>query len=263
LLITPLLACNLLPNITGDVRSSATSSSTNSSDGTTPTLNVWTRATSRIELRHERWKGPSNNEDIVTIMRLDPKHIRLSVGYQPDYAPSLKEWMKQTDALAVINGGYFDQQNKPVGLLVADGEKYGPSYEGFGGMLSVDSQGNVRLRSLRQQPYDPASEQLQQATQSSPMLVLDGKRTEFQANSVSDRRTVVAMDKQGRLLFIVSPARAFTLDELADLLAASPLDIASALNLDGGASTGLYLNAGSQKVSIEAVTTLPIVLIIK
>jgi hypothetical protein len=71
------------------------------------------------------------------------------------------------------------------------------------------------------------------------------------------------MDKQGRLLFIVSPARAFTLDELADLLAASPLDIASALNLDGGASTGLYLNAGSQKVSIEAVTTLPIVLIIK
>ena len=41
----------------------------------------------------------------------------------------------------------------------------------FGGLLAIDAQGNVILRSLNQQPYDPTTEQFQQATESSPMLV--------------------------------------------------------------------------------------------
>ncbi len=71
------------------------------------------------------------------------------------------------------------------------------------------------------------------------------------------------MDKQGRLLLIVSPSLAFSLDQLADLLASSDLPLETAMNLDGGASTGLYVNGGNQKVTIDALTLLPIAIIIK
>lgn len=171
--------------------------------------------------------------------------------------------MQQEHATAIINGGYFDNQNNATALVVFNGQSFGSSYNGFGGMLSVNSSDHIALRSLSQQPYDPSNEQLRQATQSSPMLISGGKATQFNANAAGSRRSVVAMDKQGRLLFIASPGTAFSLGELEDLLASSDLSIDRALNLDGGASTGLYVNAGKQQVAIDSFTNLPIVIIVK
>ncbi len=256
LFLLSLTGCDALPAILNTGTSTPTSSSQSS-------LNVWTKAATGIEIRTEDWKSEGNNEDRITILRLDPHHIHLSIGYQPQLPLSLNEWMKQTHALAVINGGYFNDKNQPTGLLVANGQAHGASYQGFGGMLSVNAQGRLELRALYNQPYDPDNEQIQQATQSSPMLVLNGQRASFNANAASERRTVVAQDKQGRLLLIVSPKEAFSLDELADLLVSSDLSIQTALNLDGGASTGMYVRAGNQNVTVDSVTTLPIVIIIK
>lgn len=263
LMIVSLLACGTIPSISSNSTPVASSTPNTATSQGTPTLNQWQTAAPGIELRYEDWKSPGDNEDTVTIVRLDLRRVHLSVGYQPDDPMSLGDWMKQSHAQVVINGGYFDTQNRPEGLLVSNGHATGSSYSGFGGMLAVDAAGHVTLRSLRQQPYDPGSDQLQQATQSSPMLMLDGKRTQFNANAASDRRSVVAMDKQGHLLLIVSPGEAFSLDELADLLASSDLGIETALNLDGGASTGLYVNAGEQKIRVESITLLPIVIIAK
>ena len=260
LLLSTLLACST-PTIT--IGGSTTPVTSPTSPNGTPALNQWVTAKPGVEIRYEDWKSPGNNEDTVTIVRFDLNKVHLKVGYQPTKPLAMDAWMGQEQALAIMNGGYFDQSDQTTALVVSNGQAYGTSYTGFGGMLSADAQGNIRLRSLSQQPYDPNNEQLQQATQSSPMLIMNGKRTQFQADAASQRRSVVAVDTQGRLLLIASPGSAFSLDELADLLASSDLSIKTALNLDGGASTGLYVNAGSQHVTIDSVTTLPIVIIVK
>ena len=262
IIIFPLLACSVSLSPTAN---STPGPSTNSASGTpTPTLNVWSKGASGVEVRYEDWKSPSGAEDIVTIVRFDPHQINLSIAYQPTQPQLLSAWMQQEKALAILNGGYFDQNDNATALVVSNGQVFGTSYNGFGGMLSVDTQGNISLRSLHQQPYNPGSEQLQQATQSSPMLILPGgQRADFDADASSSRRSVVAMDKQGRLLYIVSPNPQFSLDELADLLVNSDLSINLAMNLDGGASTGLYINSGSQHISIDSMTKLPIVIIVK
>jgi uncharacterized protein YigE (DUF2233 family) len=224
-------------------------------------LDTWVTTAPGIELRRETWTSAGNNQDTVVISRFDTKKVHLSIGYNADKPQSLGQWASQTQAKAIINGGYFDQNNHPTALLISDSAIYGASYQGFGGMLYVDKQGKIGLRSLRTTPYR-TNEQLQQATQSSPMLMMDGKRTEFSANAASQRRSIVAIDKQGRLLFIASPSQAFSLDEMADLLAASNLGLQNALNLDGGASTGLFVD-GETDVMVGAYTTLPIVIIVK
>ena len=255
LLVGSLLACSVLPTVTSNGTPGATQVPS------TPSLQVWYPAAAGIDVRYENWKASSGHGDTVTIVRLDLKRVHLSVGYQPDKPLSMTSWMKQTGALAMINGGYFDARNRPEGLLVSNGEASGNSYDGFGGMLSVDAQGNVELRSLRNQPYT-GDEQLQQATQSSPMLMLNGQRTQFTANDEIQRRSVVATDKQGHLLLIASPEQVFTLDDLANLLADSDLSIQNALNLDGGSSTGLYVS-GKQPVSIDPLLLIPIVISVK
>jgi uncharacterized protein YigE (DUF2233 family) len=254
LLLFPLLGCDLSVTVNGTPGTSPANSSQ---------LNVWNKVAPGVEVRYEDWKNPGGDHDSVTIMRFDLNKLKLSVGYQPTQPLFMHEWMQQQRAIAIINGGYFDQQDNATALVVSNGKVFGESYAGFGGMLSVDTHGKVSLRSLSQQPFDPSNEQLQQATQSLPMLVLGGKRTQFSADASQPRRSVVAMDKQGRLLFIVSPNQVFSLDQLADQLVSSDLSIDAALNLDGGASTGLYANAGSSHVAIDSLVKLPIVIIIK
>jgi uncharacterized protein YigE (DUF2233 family) len=261
ILVNVLLACNVLP--AAQVVRPMPSMPVGYAGSAPPQLNTWSQWTPGVEVRYERWQSAGDHEDTVTIARFDLHDVHVSVGYQPDQPLSLRSWMQQTNALAVINGGFFGVNEQAVALLVSNGQSYGTSYSGFGGMLSVNSQGYVSLRSLRDQPYHPDDEQLEQATQASPMLMIAGQRTQFQADTSVRRWSVVAMDKQGRLLLIVSPSMAFSLDEMATLLASSDLSLQTAMNLDGGSSTGLYMNAGSHKIAIDALALLPIVIIIK
>src|SRR5688500_4273948 len=101
-------------------------------------------------------------------------------------------------------------------------------------MVVVNSHGEFELRSLRQKPSDPA-EPLQQAMQSSPMLIQPGGTiSELDTDEDRSRRTVIARDTSGRILLIACDWAAFTLKELATLLKESDLDLDAALNLDGG-----------------------------
>jgi uncharacterized protein YigE (DUF2233 family) len=264
LMVCALASCDIPTTTVGSTPTVSSTSGASSAQGQNQAqLNSWLPGGRGVEVRYEDWKSPAGNEDIVTIVRFDLRYVKLSVGYRPNSPLLLSQWMQKERAAAIINGGYFDNQNHATALVVSNGRKYGTYYAGFGGMLSVDGQGSVSLRSLHEQPYDPDNEQITQATQSSPMLVSNGKATQFNADPASSRRSVVAMDKAGRLLLIVSSGEAFSLGELEDLLASSDLSIKSALNLDGGASSGLYVNSGPQNVQVDSITRLPLVIIVK
>jgi hypothetical protein len=253
-LILLLTACDALPTV----------SIGPTSQTPTPTINTWNKAAPGVEVRSETWKSPSNSlvSDTVSIARFDLHAVKLSVAYQPNQPLSMQDWMHKENPTALINGGYFDSQDNATALVISNGQAFGTSYPDFGGMLDVDAQGNVQLRSLSEQPYDP-SEGLTQATQCSPMLLINGQRTQFKSDAKTSPRSVAAIDKQGRLLFIVSPGIAFTLDDMATLLAKSDLGLVNALNLDGGSSTGLYVNAGSQSVELDSYVNLPLVIVVK
>ena len=259
LLVCSLLACDVLPSVSLN----GTPVTPLQQAGGSSTLNVWTKTQSGVEIRREQWKGASGNSDTVTITRFDPQKVHISIGYQPSNPLTLKAWMKQTKAITVINGSFFNEQNRATALLVANGQAYGTSYEDCCGMFSVDAQGHVAVQALAKQPYDPNSQQLEQALQCRPMLIENTKRTQFEETANSSPRSIVALDTQGRLIFIVSPSAAFSLDEMADLLQQSDLQLKTALNLDGGSSTGLYFNSGGQQVSLDSISPLPIVIIIK
>ncbi len=265
LLMSIVTACNLFPN--QSTSSTSTTTSTGTSNNTQgpqgQPLNQWIQAVPGVEIRYEHWVSPGNNEDTVAITRFDTKRLHFSVAYQPDNPLTVDAWMKQTGAVAVVNGGYFSSQNQAEALTISDGNVSGQSYVGQGGLFGVDANGNIVLRWLANQAYNPNVDQLQQATESRPMLMINGQRTTFEESSASNRRTVIARDKAGHVLFIVSPQRSFSVDELADQLVASDLSLQDALNLDGGSSTGMYVTAGNQKVTIDSYVKLPIVIVVK
>lgn len=201
--------------------------------------------------------------EYLYILRLDPSHFQFDVAYH-QVPQTLDAWQAETDALIVVNGGYFRQQEEvyiPTGLTVVNGEAIGSSYDDFAGMLVVTNDG-PELRWLAQTPYDP-NEPLKAALQSFPLLVKPGGELGFPAEYEDNRqarRTAIGQDKKGRILLIVTTQGYFTLHQFSKYLTRSKFDLDIAINLDGGKSSGLLLANPLEKVS--ELTLLPIVITI-
>jgi uncharacterized protein YigE (DUF2233 family) len=178
--------------------------------------------------------------ETLYLLRLDPATFRFDVAYQPGQPLSLAQWQAQTGALLVVNGGFFTEANLATGLTIVDGQPSGTSYTSFGGMLAI-GQAGPELRWLPQQPYDPA-ESLLAGLQSFPMLIRPGGLPGYpEEDNLPARRTVIGQDRAGRILFLIANSGTLSLNQLGRYLADSDLDLDRALNLDGGASSGLLL----------------------
>lgn len=195
--------------------------------------------------------------ETLYLLRLDPASYRFDVAYQPGQPLSLAQWQAETGALLVVNGGFFTEANQATGLVIVDGRPSGMSYTDFGGMLVVNQSG-PELRWLPQQPYDPA-ETLLAGLQSFPMLIRPGGQPGYPEEDNSPaRRTVIGQDRAGRMLVLIANNGNLSLNQLGRFLAGSDLDLDRALNLDGGASSGLLLAEPLE--SMPAFSLLPVVI---
>ena len=199
----------------------------------------------------------------IFILRVDQSAFRLDIGYH-ETPQTLDDWRAETGALVVVNGGYFREENGraiPTGLTIIRGAAIGSSYEGFGGMLAIGEHG-AQVRSLTAQPYNPA-ETLVSALQSFPLLVKPGGALGFPAENEDNqqaRRTVIAQDRDGKIIFLVASRGLFTLHQLSLFLTNSDLNLDIALNLDGGPSSGILLN--DPREMVNSLMPLPIVILI-
>jgi exopolysaccharide biosynthesis protein len=198
------------------------------------------------------------------ILRLDPDLFRFDVAYHPQ-GRTLEAWQSETGALIVMNGGYFRLESDaaiPNGLTIVGGEAMGSSYGDFGGMLAITASG-PELRWLAQDPYDP-NEPLLAALQSFPVLVKPGGEMGFpeqEEDNRAARRSVIGIDRNGRVLLMTASIGNLTLHVLSADLVASDLDLDVALNLDGGPSSGMLLASPFEEVS--SLTPLPIVITVR
>ena len=224
-----------------------------------PSDSGWMQVAPGVEMRHWRVLVDANVPlaDMIAA-RFDPTQVRFHMGYKPNQPPTFDEWTTDAHPLAAINGGFFNQTYQSTALVISNNAAFGESYVGRGGMFWVDSTGHVGLRSLADQPYD-STEPLVEAMQSWPILVKPGGVPAYHGDDPDRaRRSVVALDQDGRVLLLVCASSTFTLRALSDWLGASDLAIDSALNLDGGSSTGLYVDG---EVRVAPFGRLPLVVL--
>jgi len=151
----------------------------------------------------------------------------------------LEEAMSRGNFLAAVNGGYFDPDYKPIGLLVVDGTIIAPLQKArlLSGVLSALAKkvqiSRVAEFSLAQKP--------EAAVESGPMIVDLGKSVRGLESTRAARRTFAAVGAGDKAaLGFCSDA---TLADLSSILAAtltSDFKIQRALNLDGGSSSAFW-----------------------
>jgi hypothetical protein len=151
----------------------------------------------------------------------------------------LEDAMAGGNFLAGVNGGYFDPQYNPIGLLIFDGKVIAPLQRArlLSGILSASGK---KIQISRVIEFSP-NQKLEAAVECGPMLVDAGKSVRGLESSKIARRTFAAVASGDKAA--VGFCSDVTLSDLSSILAVISIPefkIQRALNLDGGSSSAFW-----------------------
>lgn len=208
-----------------------------------PSVEIPEKVVPRHSLRMETKRV---NGIALTIVSYDRRDYGLKVA---DQASPGARWDTAREAagngIAAINGGFFTPEGKPLGVLITGGEKKGAvnraSFLGSGFFVG----GMDRL--MNQEDYLVARPKAQELLQSGPRLLWEGSIPKGLADGEKRPRSFLLWDENHH--FAIAYADSASLSGLARILKSQPFShfrIQSALNLDGGRSSDLWVS-GSVK----------------
>ncbi len=180
---------------------------------------------------------------------------------QPAERRDLAAVMTDLHALAGVNGGYFDPQDAPVGLLVSAGKTISPLSRAklLSGVLFAEKDSVEIVRAA----HFKMNRAVAEAVQCGPLLVERGEPVPGLNDTRSARRTFAAID--GRKSAALGYCSGVSLAEMARVLCltniAGEVKFARALNLDGGSSSAFWVAGGAdiseQKTVRDFVAIVP------
>ncbi len=167
----------------------------------------------------------------------------------------IKSLVKKSQALAGINGGFFQPDYKPLGLIIIDGQEINPLRKTDWGVFLI--QGNrPRLVHTREFQPDPL---ISQALQVGPRLVVGGREFRLKrqvarrsALGINFRDEVILLNTEEAEVYAQDLARIFRLPE-----AEGGLGCREALALDGGPSAQMYGEYKNLKIDIPGKGGVP------
>ncbi len=210
----------------------------------------WREVESGFEVAEMPVLADGREVDRLLLNRVDPKRFKLVARNYPA-GRDIDQWEKALPrAVLIVNGSYFGLKGEADTPFISEGQALGPkTYDAKAGAI-VAGADTARVVDLRQRDWQTALNGAQNAMVSYPLLIGDDGQTHVPVKSNwLANRTFVAEDGHGRIIIGSTKEAFFSLERLADFLKAAPLDIKTALNLDGGpiACQSVRLNGYERK----------------
>ncbi|MFT5904888.1 MAG: hypothetical protein ACI9E1_000476 [Cryomorphaceae bacterium] len=218
----------------------------------TPTIDIIPQIPLPTKLHQLSHKGIQFN-----LVTFDNRNLHLVVADQPNGPGSL--WRdaaaaaKAHNGLAAINAGFFTPEGKPLGIVISNGKKIGShNTSSLGSGLFYHTATGAKI-SRRSAWSDLSKNPPDHLLQSGPMLLENAKSITGLSNKNSRPRSFIASD--GKYHWCIGHADSCTLSQLSEALASlktSEFIASTALNLDGGRSSDLWVsatvNGGSKQI---------------
>ena len=199
-----------------------------------------------------------NSNQFVSVLEIKPKKkLEFDIGYDPKKLITTSDFGTQANAIAALNGTFFDIANGgSVDYIKADGKVINENRLGKNGNRAghqrsalVINKGKISIVKWDGTPYWEKSLTGEDIMVSGPLLILDQIHEKLDYdnsfNKTRHPRTAVAITKNKRILFITVDGRnsnsaGMSLFELTKMM--GWLNADDAINLDGGGSTTLWIN---------------------
>jgi hypothetical protein len=197
----------------------------------------------------------------VTILKIDPQYFTFHLVTASRYDSlqrTVKEWCELEGLIAAINAGMYGGKSRisNVGYMKDFDHINNPNIkENYKAMAAFNSQDNTlppfKIIDMVNEDWGNYKEKYNSFTQS--MRMIDNNRKPMlwkQKYKMRSSMVVLATDKQGNVLFVFTRSP-FTPNEFSDFLLKIPIQIQTAMYLEGGPESSLYVNNG--EIIIEKI----------
>lgn len=187
----------------------------------------------------------------IHLFQIDPKEYRLDLLIAADSGIQTfasKTYREKNGALLVINGGFFDENYRSLGLLVKKGKVLNPLRNSEWGVFQVRD----RISSIiHRGEWNPVK--VEMAIQVGPRLVIDGRIPSFKPEEQPHRRSAIGVTKEGKILIAIAD-EPIEMRKWAELIQKySP----HAMNLDGGGSSQISVRLNEFSLELIGTTGVP------
>lgn len=181
--------------------------------------------------------------------RVDLRRSKLTI-VDVGMSTALDEALSRAGGSLAVNAGFFTEDTKPEGLAVSEGRELAARSLDLGGGVIAVARGRGQLFAV--EDYAPP-EGLDFAIQCRPRLVVSGARHVKRDDGREAERTALCLRDASTLEIVIAHGKTLrsgpTLSAWSALLAARGCE--SALNLDGGPSTGAAWREGGAVTALR------------
>ena len=232
---------------------------------TTPASTSWSKThwlPIRAGLEYSSFKVPVDDLGFATlhVFRIDPQYFALRILQAPSQqklGASVDELAKSSAAVLAVNGGFFSEEHRSIGLLISQGKVLNKLHNtSWWSIFAISKTNQARIISPRF--YAENASQLDFAVQAGPRLVINGEIPEFRDRYAD--RTALGIAPDGKILLLVTEGSGLLLQQLAEVFVQDErrggLGCLDAMALDGGSSTQLFSNLANLKLHISSAATI-------
>ncbi len=216
----------------------------------------WRSLSPGLEQTNFQLSGGTLLSPWVVAVRANLKHFRVQVIRAADFGwkrASVRSMCRASNASACINSNFFDEQGKPLGLVLSRGILHQKTHNGGGTLTGILYVANDRVGIAHRSSFSP--EGVVEATQAGPRLISEGAPVVgLKSPGSGTNLSIACVDSEQRVILI---RVAFT------MFGGSPADIqrtllrpeiacVEALNFDGGGSSQMYIS-GANPEHVDAL----------
>lgn len=226
---------------------------------------VWKTLRRGLEYRKITMQRSDLPNDLgLTVVRAQNQFAYPRVLYSQQLqlkSASAKTFAEKTGAAAVINANYFDEKGRPLAYLKTAQNEINGTVSKHGLYTGIFGLSQTGPFVTHRDEFSPG--QAAEALQSGPLLLHRGEPVPVIAGlGRQARRSVIAVDKQGRVIIGVVDAilGGLSFAELQAVFTGAKWQIEAAelLNLDGGGSAQLYIKATSFEQWLPGTSEVPV-----
>lgn len=205
-------------------------------------------------------RNSSENSLDLYFIKFNPRKVKIKIlksSFYGEKIQSVESLAGKSGAFCIINGGFFDENYNPIGVLISNGKILQPLPTVGNSSVFCVKNGEPRIIHRANFGYNGVAE----ALQSGPRLMYDGKNT-IGAQGLNDisRRSGIGLDYNNNVVIYATDTifDGLSFNELRSILKRPSINLKTALNLDGGRSTQLYFSAGWDKINIPGYDYIPV-----
>jgi len=218
----------------------------------------------------------NNNAFVKDFPILEGDHIFVFKFLKTDYAFEVLEekereektiagWQDQySDADFIVNGAFFDEEYNATGGIILNGEGRIYSENGnnqYEGAVVINENKELAIRYLPSSALNKMNN-IKDVIVNFPFLIKAGNPYLKTENLLYAQRTIIASD-DNYIYFIITEGRTFTLYGIMNWILENLKTIDTALNLDGGSSSGFSYKLEEKDYIHNSLVAVPNVIVVK